>query len=157
MRAVGAWAKVVPWARFRPWWWYRCRFRDSRRGVFARHGALFGAPPYAHTVNVSLDWPQIPFYYANYACTVVLGFLRNASPVRFWAIGRHHPPPATESDLCRKGAVQAAAVVVHRGTFSSNARKMLLKPILENGTIRTAITSFPRNQSVWLLTSGLVT
>ena len=50
-----------------------------------------------------------------------------------------------------------AAVVVHRGTFTSNARKMLLRPILENGTIRTAIKNCPRNQSVWLLTSGLVT
>ena len=33
---------------------------------------------------------------------------------------------------------------MHRATFTSNARKMLLRPILENGTIRTAIKN--RNQ-----------
>ena len=49
-----------------------------------------------------------------------------------------------------------AAVVVHRGTFTSNARKVLLRPILENGTIQTAIKNCTRNQSVRLFTSGFV-
>ena len=41
-----------------------------------------------------------------------------------------------------------------RGTLSYIP---LLRPILENGTIRTAIKNCSRTQSVWLLTSDLLT
>ena len=55
-----------------------------------------------------------------------------------------------------KKFMRRAAVVVHRGMFTSNARKVLLRPILKNGTIRTAINNCTRNQSVWLFTSTFV-
>ena len=54
-------------------------------------------------------------------------------------------------------ATRRAAVVMHGATFTSNARKMLLRPILKNGTIRTAIKNCIRNESVRLPTSGFVT
>ena len=38
-------------------------------------------------------------------------------------------------------------LVVHRATFTSNTREMLLRPIPENVTIRTAFEGYPRNDS----------
>ena len=63
----------------------------------------------------------------------------------------------TSAILYQPWALRRAAEVMHRATFLSNTREMLLRPILENGTIRTAIKNCSRNQSVWLITSGLVT
>ena len=63
----------------------------------------------------------------------------------------------TSAILHQPWALRRAAEVMHRAMFLSNTRKVLLRPILENGTIRTAIKSHFRNQSTRLLTSGFVT
>ena len=60
------------------------------------------------------------------------------------------------SILYQPWAIRREAEVMHRATFTSNTQEMLLRPILENGTIRTAIKTCSRHQSVQLLTSGFV-
>ena len=47
-------------------------------------------------------------------------------------------------------------LVVHRATFTSNTREMLLRPIPESGTIRTAFQNYPRNQSPELINLSFV-
>ena len=48
------------------------------------------------------------------------------------------------------------AALVHRATFTSNTREMLLRPVPESGTIRTAFQNYPRNQSPDLSSLSLV-
>ena len=42
---------------------------------------------------------------------------------------------------------RAQWLVVHRATFTSNAREMPLRPVPESGTIRTAFPNYPITQS----------
>ena len=64
--------------------------------------------------------------------------------------------PSNVTILYQPLGPRRTAALVHRATFTSNTREMLLRPIPESGTIQTAFESYPRIQSPDSITLSFV-